>query len=170
MSGKKLSSVSLLVDTVTTKFGDLILETTVSRDEVTHVVDRERLLDICTYLKNDSQFQFNFLSDLLAVDCHRAVPRFEVVYQLYSIPKKHRLRLKVRVDEGESVPSVTSLWRSADWAEREAYDMIGVTFDGHPNLTRIYLPSDWDGFPLRKDYPLRGYKDQYNPFGEEKKQ
>jgi len=79
-----------------------------------------------------------------------------------------RLRLKVRVGEGEEVDSVTSVWRSAGWAEREAYDMFGIVFKGHPDLRRIYMPEDFEGFPLRKDYPLRGYKDEFNPNGEER--
>jgi len=169
MAGRKGLNKTLLVDGLKARFGDVIHETTVDKGEVTHLVDREKLLDICTFLKNDAQYHFNFLSDMHAADMHTVRPRFEVVYHLYSIPKKHRVRLKVKVDEGDSVPSVTSLWQSANWAEREAYDMIGVTFAGHPNLTRIYLPSGWEGHPLRKDYPLRGYKDEYNPFGEEKK-
>jgi len=88
---------------------------------------------------------------------------------LKSIAKKHRVRLKVKLDDGETIPSVTAIWSAANWAEREAYDMFGIRFEGHPELRRIYMPEDWDGFPLRKDYPLRGYKDRYNPYGEEKK-
>src|SRR3990172_8011755 len=89
---------------------------------------------------------------------------FEVVYHLYSIPFKNRLRIKVRVREDETVPSVTSLWRSADFAERETFDMFGIVFEGHPNLKRIYMPMEWEGYPLRKDCPLTGFKDRYNPF------
>jgi len=169
MAGRKGLNEKLLVDDLKARFGDVIHETTIDKGEVTHLVDGAKLFDICAFLKSDAKCQFNFLSDMHAADLHTASPRFEVVYHLYSIPKKQRVRLKVRVDDGESVPSVTSLWQSANWAEREAYDMIGVTFAGHPNLTRIYLPSGWEGHPLRKDYPLRGYKDEYNPFGEEKK-
>ena len=82
--------------------------------------------------------------------------------------QKHRIRVKVRVRADEPVPTVSDLWQGADWPEREAFDMFGIVFEGHPNLKRIYLPQDWVGYPLRKDYPLRGYKDRYNPFGEEK--
>ena len=102
------------------------------------------------------------------MDCRNTLSCFEVVYHLYSIPNKYRLRIKVRVREDEKVPSVTSVWRSADFAERETFDMFGIVFDGHPNLKRIYMPLDWEGFPLRKDYPLTGFKDEYNPFGVEK--
>ncbi len=139
------------------------------RGEVTCVIKKESLVDICRFLKSDGELKMNFLVDVLGVDYYPSRPRFEVVYLLYSIPRKHRLRLKIKVDEGETVPSITSVWRSADWAERETYDMFGIVFEGHPNLRRIYLPQDWEGFPLRKDYPLRGYRDRYNPYGEEKK-
>ncbi|HHL40542.1 MAG TPA: NADH-quinone oxidoreductase subunit C [Deltaproteobacteria bacterium] len=138
------------------------------RGEVTHVVGKEGLIELCRFLRSDVELRMNFLSDVLGVDHRPRKPRFDVVYHLYSIPRKLRLRLKVRVDEGESVPSVTCLWKGADWAERETYDMFGIRFDGHPDLKRIYLPHDWEGYPLRKDYPLRGYKDRYNPFGVEK--
>ena len=79
-----------------------------------------------------------------------------------------RVRLNTRVAEGEKLASVTSVWAGANWPEREVFDMYGVEFEGHPELERIYLPEDFEGYPLRKDYPLRGYKDRYNPFGEEK--
>ncbi|RJQ63324.1 MAG: NADH-quinone oxidoreductase subunit C [Desulfobacteraceae bacterium] len=159
---------SLLIDRVQKTFPDAVLETRIYKDEVTHRVDRSALLSICDFLKKDSELQMNCLVDVLGVDYTPLVPRFEVVYHLFSIPRRHRIRLKVRIDEGESIPTVTGIWPAADWPEREAYDMFGIVFDGHPNLKRIYMAPDWEGFPLRKDYPLRGYKDEYNPFGEEK--
>ena len=107
----------------------------------------------------------NFCADVVGVDYMGETPRFEVVYHFYSIPKKHRIRIKVRVNDGETVPSITSIWAGADWAEREVYDMFGIAFEGHPNMKRIYLAEDWEGYPLRKDYPVRGYKDRYNPYG-----
>ena len=158
----------LLIKKPQTVFSGDIIETTVYRGEVTHVVRLEALRSICNYLKTDPDLKFNFLADVIGVDLKDKSPRFEVLYQLYSIHWKLRLRLKVRVDEGEFVPSVTSIWASADWAEREIYDMYGVLFEGHPNLKRIYLPNDWEGFPLRKDYPIKGFKDRYNPFGVDK--
>ncbi|MBI3754225.1 MAG: NADH-quinone oxidoreductase subunit C [Deltaproteobacteria bacterium] len=160
---------SVLVKYVKNRFGPSILDTIIFRDEVTHLIKRESLAGICGFLKTDPLLQFNFLSDIAGVDYYPQQPRFEVVYHLYSIPKKHRLRLKVKVEEDEVIPSVTSIWKGADWAEREAYDMFGIVFEGHPNLKRIYMPEDWDGYPLRKDYPLKGYKDRYNPYGEERK-
>ena len=108
-----------------------------------------------------------YLSDVCGVDYYPKTPRFEVVYHMLSINKKLRLRLKVRLAEGEKVDSVTGVWRSANWYEREAFDMFGIEFEGHPDPRRIYLAEDWEGHPLRKDYPLRGFKDNLNPNGEE---
>jgi len=140
------------------------------RGELTLVIEKDSLPGICHAFKGDLELNINFLSDVVGVDYHPALPRFAVVYHLYSITKKIRLRLKVVIEDGETVPSLALLFKSADCAEREAYDMFGIIFKGHPDLKRIYLPQDWEGFPLRKDYPLRGYKDEYNPFGEEKKE
>ncbi len=158
---------TLLVDKVKTTFETDITATTVFRGDVTHVVEARALRRLLSFLKSDAELQFNYLVDVLAVDYYDREPRFEVVYHLYSIPKKHRLRVKVRVPANEPVPTISDLWQGADWPEREAFDMFGIVFEGHPNLKRIYLPQDWDGYPLRKDYPLRGYKDRYNPFGED---
>jgi NADH-quinone oxidoreductase subunit C len=160
---------TLLVKKIKGRFGDAIVSTVVDRGEVTHVVKKDALLDVCRYLKSDSELSMNYLVDVFGVDRLAERPRFEVVYQFLSIPKKLRVRLKVRIEDGETVPTLTGLWGGANWPERETYDMFGIVFDGHPNLRRIYLADDWVGFPLRKDYPLRGYKDEHNPFGEEKK-
>ena len=111
----------------------------------------------------------DFLADVVGVDYGVAPDRFAVVYHFYSIPLKMRARVKVFLDEGDTIESVTSIWGAADWAEREIYDMYGIVFDNHPDLRRIYMPDDWEGHPLRKDYPLKGYKDEYNPNGEEPK-
>ena len=160
----------LLEQRLPTKFESGVIDTRVSFGEVTHLVKKEVLVDVCEFLKTDNELKMNYLVDILGVDYAPAIPRFEVVYHLYSIEKRHRLRLKVKVDEGEPIPSVVDIWPAADWPERETYDMYGIVFDGHPNLQRIYMAPDWEGYPLRKDYPLRGYKDQYNPFGEEKEE
>jgi NADH-quinone oxidoreductase subunit C len=160
---------SVLVKRPKERFASSILETEVFRGEVTHVIKKEALLDISMFLQSDKELRMDYLSDVLGVDYHPRTPRFEVVYQLYSTTKKLRLRLKLKLEEGETVPSVTGLWRAAGFPEREVFDMFGIVFDGHPDLKRIYMPHDWEGFPLRKDYPLRGYKDRYNPYGEEKK-
>lgn len=160
----------LLVTRLTDRFGDRIRGTTVFKDEVTHLVDREALVPVCQFVKNDPRLQMDYLVDVIGVDLFTTVPRFEVVYHMYSIPHHHRLRLKVKIDDGESIPTVTGIWPAADWPEREVYDMYGIRFEGHPNLKRIYMAPDWQGFPLRKDYPLKGYRDEYNPFGEEREE
>lgn len=161
---------TILIDNLKQRFEDGIVATSRYKDEVTHLVSKSALLSICEFLKTDPALQMNYLVDVIGVDYAPASPRFEVVYHLYSIPRKHRIRLKVKIEESESLPSVTGIWPAADFPEREAYDMYGIIFDGHADLKRIYMPHDWEGFPLRKDYPLKGYKDEYNPFGEEKEE
>lgn len=132
------------------------------RDETTIHVQRESLRDVCALLRDDEQTSFTMLTDVTAVDMLRlrAEPRFDVVALLYSLKNRVRLRIKAGCNDGEPVPSLVPLWNGANWLERECYDMFGIVFDGHPNLRRILLADDWDeGFPLRKDYPLRGWKE-----------
>jgi NADH-quinone oxidoreductase subunit C len=117
------------------------------------------ILDVCRFLKDHQQF--NRLSGITAVDWHPADPRFEVVYLLHSIPLNQRIRLKCRLAENEEIESVTSVWRAANWYERETFDMFGVRFTNHPDLKRIMMPTDWEGHPLRKDYPVHGHKYSY---------
>ena len=128
-------------------------------DELTTRVPKEHIVEVCSFLREDPELAFDYLSDLSGVDYPEHEKRFEVVYHLYSISKGHRVRLKVEVGEGEAVPTVTGVWRTADWHEREAYDLLGIPFEGHPDLRRILLPDDWEGHPLRKEYPLEGYED-----------
>lgn len=161
---------TLLVTKLRDRFGDRILDTHVFKDEVTHLVDSNALVPVCQFVKNEPGLQMDYLVDVIGVDHFTAAPRFEVVYHLYSIPNRHRLRLKVKITEEEPIPTVTGIWPAADWPEREAYDMYGIRFEGHPNLQRIYMATDWEGFPLRKDYPLKGYRDEYNPFGQEREE
>lgn len=161
---------SVLVKVPTEKFGQAIVDTKEHLGQVAFTVKVDSLLDICSFVKSDTDLNMDFLTDIIGVDYHPKRPRFEIVYQLYSTTKKHRLRLKVKLGDGDLIPSVTGLWNSANWAEREIYDMYGVKFEGHPDMRRIYMPDDWEGYPLRKDYPLVGYKDEYNPNGEEKKE
>jgi NADH-quinone oxidoreductase subunit C len=128
--------------------------------ELTVTVPREYLVDACRYLKTDPKFEFKLLSDLCGADYGaEEEPRFEVNYHLCSIRHKKRVRLKVLAPEDSPhVPTVTGVWRTANWHERETYDLVGVIFDGHPDLRRILMPEDAVGHPLRKDYPLRGYE------------
>jgi NADH-quinone oxidoreductase subunit C len=143
-------------------FPNTILDIIRFRDETTVHVHREDLRAVCALLRDDERVQFNMLSDLTAVDMLRLRqnPRFDVVVQLYSLPNRVRLRLKAGCNDGETVPSLVPLWNGANWLEREAYDMFGIIFEGHPNLRRMLLPDDWEeGHPLRKDYPLRGWRE-----------
>jgi NADH-quinone oxidoreductase subunit C len=129
-----------------------------ARGEVSIYVPRESIVDVSWVLK--SNYGFDLLSDICGADRGpEEDPRFEVNYHLFSTKHHNRLRLKVLLSEDEPhVPTVSTVWKTANWHERETYDMFGVIFDGHPDLRRILLPSDFDGHALRKDYPLRGYE------------
>jgi NADH-quinone oxidoreductase subunit C len=129
------------------------------RDEMTISLDRNSIREACALLKEDPACPFNFLSDITCVDWYPAEPRFEVVYHLLSIPKKERVRLKVQLNSASpAVESLTSVWPGANYFEREVFDLFGVRFTGHPYLRRILMPEDWEGHPLRKDYPVEGYR------------
>ena len=136
------------------KFADSILEIVEFRNELTCVVKKGDIPAICRFLRDDPELSFNFLSCITGVDLPERNPRFDVVYELYSISKNHRLRLKVKVNQEESVPSITSIWSTADWHEREVFDLFGINFEGHPDQRRILMPDDYEGHPLRKDFPL----------------
>ena len=129
------------------------------RDEMTVYIERSSIREACVLLRDTANCPFDFLADVTCVDRYPSEPRFEVVYHLLSIPKKERLRLKVRL-EGNSptVDSVTSVWPAANYFEREVFDLFGVRFTGHPYLRRLLMPEDWEGHPLRKDYPVEGYR------------
>ncbi len=135
-----------------------VSETKDALGEVTVTVPRESIVDICWVLK--TKHGFDMLADLCGADCGvEEDPRFEVNYHLFSTKHHNRLRLKVLLsDDDPKVKSVVSVWKTANWHERETYDLVGIVFDGHPDLRRILLPSDFDGHALRKDYPLRGYE------------
>jgi NADH-quinone oxidoreductase subunit C len=129
-------------------------------NELTLYIDPARIVEVCRFLKD--QRVFVRLSSVTAVDWTPAEPRFEVVYHLHSLERNERLRLKCRVGgDNPEIDSVTGVWRGADWYEREVFDLFGVGFRNHPNLKRILMPEDWEGHPLRKDYPVPGYKYSY---------
>jgi NADH-quinone oxidoreductase subunit C len=134
------------------RFREGLRESWQDRKQAILVVDGARLLEIAKFTRDDEQF--DLLSDLTAVDWPRREKRFDLVLNLYSFKKNERVRLKVFVGDGEKVSSVSSIWPTANWLEREVYDMFGIVFDGHPNLTRILLPEEWQGYPLRKDYDI----------------
>jgi NADH-quinone oxidoreductase subunit C len=140
-----------------------IQQITVDRDEITFYVRREAILEICRTLRDDQYLRFELCSSVSGVDYGVDVPqRLHVVYQLLSMTHRRRIRLEVAVDvEDAHVPSVVEVYPTADWHERETWDMFGVIFDGHPALTRILMPDDWDGHPQRKDYPLGGIPVEY---------
>ena len=134
------------------KFGPAILEAWIDRKQAILVVARELLAEIATYSRD--QEKFDWLSDLTAVDWPKREKRFDIVLNLYSFEKNERLRLKVQATADERVPTVQGIWSTANWMEREVYDMFGVVFEGHPDLRRILLPEEWQGHPLRKDYDI----------------
>ncbi len=139
------------------KFPEAILESVTFQGEHTLRVRPEDIVRVCSFLRDTPAFAFDFLVDLCGVDRYPEEPRFEVVYHLRSLGSKAMLRLKVSLPaEDPHVATVSSVWKGANWLEREAFDLLGIRFDGHPDLRRILLPSDWQGHPLRKDYPLRG--------------
>jgi len=132
------------------RFGDAMGETTIDRKQAIVVVNPGRLLDVCGYLRDEEKF--DFLTDLTAVDLYDRRPRYDVILNLYSFPKNERLRLKAPNDG--ACPSVVGIWSTANWLERECFDMFGIVFEGHPDLKRILLPDGWHGHPLRKDYDI----------------
>lgn len=138
------------------KFAASIIDVVEFRGEVTVTVAKDAIIDILSFLKQS--LQFNQLTDLTAVDyLGKKEDRFMMVYQLLSITNKDRLRIKTAVAEADSsIPTATQVWKTANWLEREVFDLFGITFDKHPDQRRILMADDWVGHPLRKDYPLQG--------------
>ena len=149
-----------LIETVKERFGAAVLETHSQVGDDTVVVGSDALLDVVRFLKEDPGAKMEMLVDVTAVDwLGRREPRFEVVYHLHSLTLKHRLRVKVPLSgDPPSVPSLCGIYKGANWPEREVFDMFGVRFEGHPDLRRILLYEEFEGHPLRKDYPLRGHQ------------
>lgn len=152
-----------LIDKVKGTFPGSIREVKTFRDETTLVVEREKMAEVFAFLRKDPDLSFDYLTDLCGVDYGPRIPRFEVVYHLCSTKYDRRLRVKVPLEEGESLASVESIWKAANWYEREAYDMLGISFENHPDLRRILTSDEFEGHPLRKDFPVRG-KDFDKPF------
>jgi NADH-quinone oxidoreductase subunit C len=142
---------------VAAKFGDAVVEAKNEFQEITLVIDPAKIIDVCRFLKDVQKF--DRVSAITCVDWFPSDPRFEVVYHLQRTKDWFRLRLKARVNS--EIESACSVWRGANWYEREVYDMFGVTFRNHPDLKRILMPEDWDGHPLRKDYPIHGHRYSY---------
>lgn len=146
-----------LTTLIKNRFPDALVDISIFLNELTLLVKRESISEIAGFLKENEDLAFNFLSDLCGVDRVESNGVFEVVYHLYSINKNHRVRLKVHIPSHEPrVSTVTHVWKTANWHEREAYDMFGIQFDGHPDLRKILMPDEFEGHPLRKDYPIDG--------------
>ena len=126
-----------------------------SVDFATIYVPSERLVETCRVLRDNDALRYTTIIEVTAADYIPRTPRFEVVYHLLSISRRARLRIKVRVADGGSVPTVQGVWKGAGWPEREVWDMFGIVFDGHPDLRRLLMPEDWEGHPARKDYPVQ---------------
>jgi NADH-quinone oxidoreductase subunit C len=147
---------------IAAQYPDAVEEVYEFRGDTWLYIRKERLLEVCRLLRDDPDLGYLYISGITAIDWlpywekGEKPKRFEVVYNLYSPVHFQRIFLKVRVDDGEPVPSVTGIWEGANYPEREVYDMFGIPFEGHPNLKRILMPDDWVGHPLRKDFPLGG--------------
>lgn len=152
---KESTVVPNVVQALRDQFGDAVGEVVGYAGETTVYVDKGRIAEVCLWLRDE--VGFDYLSDIAAVDRFTEEDRFEVAYNLCAIRARKRLRLKVRVDEDDAVvPTVTHVWPGANWHEREAWDMMGIRFDGHPDLRRIYMPEDFEYHPLRKEFPTLG--------------
>jgi NADH-quinone oxidoreductase subunit C len=151
---------SEVVDKLKATFPSSILAVKEFRGETTIHVKKEDIVAVSAFLRDDPACGFDYLSDLCGADAYTPENRFEVIYNLQSLSSRRRLRLKVFTNESDlHVPSVISVWAGAGWPEREAYDMFGIIFDGHDDLRRMYMPEEFEHFPLRKDFPLMGIPD-----------
>lgn len=142
-------------DALAARFGDLLAFVDARDTMLTAVLgDSARLVEVATFLRDDASVRCAHLADVTAVDYLPREPRFEVVYHFHALTPPLRLRLRVPLAEGQSIPSLTGLWPGANFSEREVFDLFGITFSDHPNLERILLPDDYEGYPLRRDHPL----------------
>jgi NADH-quinone oxidoreductase subunit C len=150
---------NLTVKKLKEKFPDHILDVGEFRDQVYIYVQKNGIIEVLRFLRDEEELAYDFLADLTAVDNLGKEPRFEVVYNLYSIKYKRRFRVKVPLGEDEPIDSCAEVWKTANWHERECFDMFGIRFEGHPDLRRILMPDDYPWHPLRKDFPLQGPED-----------
>lgn len=152
--------LTTVVEKLQSQFPQSILAVKEFRGETTVHVKKEDIVSVCTFLRDDADCQFNYCADICGADAYTPENRFEVIYNLLSLSLGYRIRLKVFVDESDlHCPSVTSVWRGAEWHERETFDMIGVTFDGNNDMRRMYMPEEFQYHPLRKDFPMMGIPD-----------
>ena len=155
-----------IADRLKERFPEEVLDVKEFRGQVSVTVRKGRILEICRFLHDDPDLYLDYLIDLCGVDyLGKKENRFEVVYHLYSIRHRHALRLKAEVPENDArIDSVMPVWIGVNWHERECYDLFGIVFAGHPDLRRVLLPEDWEGYPLRKDYPLKGPATEWSGF------
>jgi NADH-quinone oxidoreductase subunit C len=146
-----------VVQAITGRFPGAVLETVAYRGETTLIVAPDKVVELCRFLKAEPGLEFVLLVDLCAIHWMDREYSYEVVYLLHSFVRNQRLRLKARLDEAGRIATMTSVHPGADWHEREAFDLVGVVFEGHPDLRRILMPDDYDAYPLRKDFPMKGY-------------
>jgi NADH-quinone oxidoreductase subunit C len=145
---------SPLLDELQKRFPGAVSEAVIFRNQPSLNISKRHLAAICEFLKSENGGAYVLLTDETAVDYPKREKRFDIVYHLYSFTGNNRLRLRVQVGAGEKVPSVTGIWPTANWLEREVFDMFGVEYEGHPDLKRILMPDGWSGHPLRKDYDI----------------
>lgn len=145
----------VIVEKIKAKFASEVLNVVEFRGETTVTVKKDQIVDICTFMRDE--LGYNLLCDLCAVDYMGQAPRYMVVYNLYNITSKQRFRIKAPVEEQDGkIDTVSTVWGTANWLEREVWDLMGISFNHHPDLRRILMPVDWEGHPLRKDYPVQG--------------
>ena len=143
-----------VIHKVRDRFSSALADSQVFQDEITLIIQKNAMMEILRYLRDELDFEL--LTDLCGVDRFPKHPRYEVVYHLCSLKRNDRVRVKVSLQDGEAIPSVECLWNSANWYERETFDMLGIVFENHSNLKRILLWDEFDGHPLRKDFPTEG--------------
>jgi NADH-quinone oxidoreductase subunit C len=147
----------LILKRLSEEFQGMNFEPSEYRDELTIVADKKNIVELCRFLKTDSQLEFILCEDITAIDWARRKNRFTVVYHIFSLANRFRLKIKTDVDESDpTIDSVSSIWKTADWHERETFDMYGITFNNHPDHRRMYMPEDFEYYPLRKDFPVLG--------------
>lgn len=156
----------LIAEKLRERFPEEVLDIKEFRGQISVTMNKDKILNIFRYLHDDPDLFFDYLVDVCGADyLGKKEKRFEVVYHLYSIKHRHALRVKAEVTADKpSIDSVVGIWAGANWHEREAYDMYGIVFNGHPDLRRILLPEDWEGYPLRKDYPVKGPEKEWPGF------
>lgn len=160
MTESSSQKASVVVECLRSWSPQAVSEVIEFRGETTVVVPRNLLRSVAERCRADSKLQFNLLTDVTCVDRYPVEPRFELNYHLVSIPRRDRVRLQVRLTgQDPVVDSLVPVWPGANWLEREIFDLFGIRFTGHPDLRRILLPEDWEGYPLRRDYPVEGFRD-----------